>query len=530
METTPNLQVYDLGHLGLVASIVDQIGLVQTVDQFVGPRPGEKVSTGMALKAAILNALGFVTSPLYLFGHFFQGKPTELLLGPGITPELLNDDRMGRMPDSLYAAGVTELFVEVAKSARRAFSFHVHGVYGSGEEGQTDTGDEPLVIRLTHGYSRDHRPDLKQWVMNLICADTGGIPLLFAPGDGNQSDQEALVPLLARYRQGLELGEVVVLDGASYSQENLGALQGFSWVMRVPATLKEARALLREELPQEAWRPLLPGYRGLEVESEYGGVRQRWLLVESQERARMEEASLQQRIARAEGEARKVLGQLTARTFACEADARRALSEASGRLPLHRLVYLGVQEERQWERVGRPRKGERPLAVVYRLRARLEVDEVKVERARRGLGRFLLATDVLDREGLPPQEVLRRYKDQARTVERGFRFLKDPLFFAESTFLKRPERVMALGMVMALALLVYALGEWALRRRLWEAGSSLPDQKGRPTAKPTLRWVFQLFMWVRLVELGGRWFVLNLAPHHETAARLLGAGRYYLLE
>ena len=271
METTPNLQVYDLGHLGLVASIVDQIGLVQTVDQFVGPRPGEKVSTGMALKAAILNALGFVTSPLYLFGHFFQGKPTELLLGPGITPELLNDDRMGRMLDSLYAAGVTELFVEVAKSARRAFpfpvralhvdstSFHVHGAYGSGEEGQTDTGDEPLVIRLTHGYSRDHRPDLKQWVMNLICADTGGIPLLFAPGDGNQSDQEALVPLLARYRQGLELGEVVVLDGASYSQENLGALQGFSWVMRVPATLKEARALLREEVPQEAWRPLLPG-------------------------------------------------------------------------------------------------------------------------------------------------------------------------------------------------------------------------------------------------------------------------------
>nr|WP_269077417.1 IS1634 family transposase [Thermus tengchongensis] len=109
-------------------------------------------------------------------------------MGEGITPDLLNDDRMGRMLDSLYAAGVTELFVEVAKSARRAFpfpvralhvdstSFHVHGVYGSGEEGQTDTGDEPLVIRLTHGYSRDHRPDLKQWVMNLICADTGGFP------------------------------------------------------------------------------------------------------------------------------------------------------------------------------------------------------------------------------------------------------------------------------------------------------------------------------------------------------------------
>jgi transposase len=541
METPPDLQVYDLGHLGLVASVLDRIRLVETVDRLVGPRPGEKVSTGMALKAAILNALGFVASPLYLFGHFFQGKPTEHLLGPGVTPDLLNDDRMGRMLDTLYAAGVTEVFLEVAREARRAFpfpvralhadatSFHVHGQY----EG---LGEEVGAIRVTHGYSRDHRPDLKQWVMNLVCADTGGIPLLFAPGDGNQSDREALAPLLARYRQALDLGAVVVLDGAGYSRENLRALEGFSWILRVPATLKEARALLEGEFPREAWTPLLPGYRGLEVEADYGGVRQRWLLVESEARARevdVEEEGLRRRVARAEGEAEKALGRLLSRRFACEADARRALAvdeEASGKLPYHRLVYLGVQEERRRGRVGRPRKGEAPLSVSYRLLARLEVDEGKLERARRGLGRFLLATNVLDREVLPAGEVLGRYKDQTRTVERGFRFLKDPLFFTGSTFLKRPERVMALGMVMALALLVYALGEWALRRGLAETGSSLPDQKGRPTQRPTLRWVFQLFLWVRLVELEGRPLVLNLAPHHETAVRLLGAQRYYLLE
>jgi transposase len=281
METPPNLQVYDLGHLGLVASVLDRIRLVETVDRLVGPRPGEKVSTGMALKAAILNALGFVASPLYLFGHPFQGKPTEHLLGPGVTPDLLNDDRMGRMLDTLYAAGVTEVFLEVAREARQAFpfpvqalhvdstSFHVHGQY----EG---LGEEMGAIRVTYGYSRDHRPDLKQWVMNLVCADTGGIPLLFAPGDGNQSDREALAPLLARYRQALDLGAVVVLDGAGYSRENLRALEGFSWILRVPATLKEARALLEGEFPREAWTPLLPGYRGLEVEADYGGVRQRW--------------------------------------------------------------------------------------------------------------------------------------------------------------------------------------------------------------------------------------------------------------
>jgi transposase len=184
------------------------------------------------------------------------------------------------------------------------------------------------------------------------------------------------------------------------------------------------------------------------------------------------------------------LGKLTARSFACEADLRGALAEASARLPFHRLVYLGVKEERKRGRVGRPPKGEPPLAVGYRPPVRVEVDQGKLERARRGLGRFLLATNVLDREALPAGEVLERYKDQTRTVERGFRFLKDPLFFASSTFLKRAERVMSLGMVMAVALWVYALGEWELRRKLLENQASLPDQKGKPTQRPTLRWVF----------------------------------------
>jgi len=62
VEPTPALEVYDLVHLGLVAGIMDRIGLVEVVDQKVGPRPQEKVSTGMALKAAVLNALGFVAT------------------------------------------------------------------------------------------------------------------------------------------------------------------------------------------------------------------------------------------------------------------------------------------------------------------------------------------------------------------------------------------------------------------------------------------------------------------------------------
>ena len=75
METNADLQVYDLAHLGLVAGIMDRMKLVETVDQQVGPRPNEKVSTGVALKAAVLNALGFVSSPSTCSATFSRANP-----------------------------------------------------------------------------------------------------------------------------------------------------------------------------------------------------------------------------------------------------------------------------------------------------------------------------------------------------------------------------------------------------------------------------------------------------------------------
>ena len=95
--TTPS--VYNLDHLGLVAGIIDQIGLVKWVNEHVGEDPHQIVSTGVVVKAMLLNGLGMVSAPLYLFSQFFEGKATEHLLGPGVKPEYLNDDRLGRALD-----------------------------------------------------------------------------------------------------------------------------------------------------------------------------------------------------------------------------------------------------------------------------------------------------------------------------------------------------------------------------------------------------------------------------------------------
>jgi transposase len=140
---------------------------------------------------------------------------------------------------------------------------------------------------------------------------------------------------------------------------------------------------------------------------------------------------------------------------------------------------------------------------------------------------FILATNELDEGVLADPEVLRAYKGQSSKVERGFRFLKDPMFLASTLYLKRVERVMALLMVMTVCLLVYAALEYRIRQTLAEHDEeSVPDQKGKPTRRPTAKWVFELFMDVHLltitVEKTIRRLVLNLREELKRLLELMG--------
>jgi transposase len=221
--------------------LVDEIGMVEMINQRLGIDSREKVSTGVIVKAMILNGLGFVSAPLYLFGQFFQGKATEQLLGAGIKPEQLNDDRLGNVLDELYTAGLSELFLEISLAAAYKFgvkretahldstSFHVDGAYAA---------PEPGVIEITYGYSRDHRPDLKQFMMNLICLGDGDIPVWMEIASGNQSDKTRFAGLFQDFSKQWTFDGLCVADGALYSADNITAMTGLKWLTRVPLSIK----------------------------------------------------------------------------------------------------------------------------------------------------------------------------------------------------------------------------------------------------------------------------------------------------
>ena len=249
MSSSPQIQVANLDHLGLVAGMIDAIGIVEKINNLVGTQPGEKVSPGQAVKAMILNGLGLVSAPLYLFPKFFEGKATEHLIGEGIQPEHLNDDRLGRVLDKLYLTGLSQIFATIAIGAAQQFnvaletahldasSFHVHGEYESNLpevyiHKQATSTDEtslaginetavPQPIVITYGYSRDHRPDLKQFILDLICSEDGDVPLFLRVGDGNESDQAIFPQVFQDFKKQIDLDALMVADSALYSEANL---------------------------------------------------------------------------------------------------------------------------------------------------------------------------------------------------------------------------------------------------------------------------------------------------------------------
>jgi transposase len=181
----------------------------------------------------------------------------------------------------------------------------------------------------------------------------------------------------------------------------------------------------------------------------------------------------------------------------------------------------------QYPRRGRPTVEDQKEVVGYQLNGGVEAKTESVEAVKLCLGRFIVATNDLDSERLPVKAMLENYKDQGMSAERGFRFLKDPLFFAHSLFLKKPERVMALLMIMGFSLLIYSLAERKLRKALKEMKATVPDQQRKLTQNPTIRWVFQLFegLDILLVRQNGEVMLrqlLNLRPDQERVITLLG--------
>ena len=532
MLAPTNYRSQVIKHLGLVAGMVDELGLVERIDQLL-PKDEERrtLSHGQVVKAMIINGLGFSQRALYLTPLFFQDKPVARLIGEGIEAEHINDDVQGRTLDAIYKYGLERFYAQLSVQAVLRLgltcrtghfdstTFHVDGVYNS----QLPADETGGLIPITKGYSRDHRPDLNQVVLQLICENQAGIPLLMKPLSGNSADKtdfrETIKAHIGQLQQDVGL-RYLVADSALYCQETLQEMKDILWISRVPETITLAKDLIQQAAPM-----LMANLKNQAMTSLctcYGEIRQRWLIVYSPDAYQRSRQTLSKQFSKQSQTELKAFESLCKQTFACETDAQNALEKLQKKLKITELLDIKFVQESRHSKPGRPGKDTPPDRHSVRITgtpaSRLLPYQQKLARK----SCFIVATNQLDQDELPDAELLQIYRDQQK-VERGFRFLKDPQFMAATLFLKSVKRVMALTVIMTLCLLVYAALEYRIRKALREAEETFPNQLGRQVVNPTARWVFQFFSGIHILTMNqGQVLVLNMNDQQWKLLRLMG--------
>lgn len=498
------VEVKRIDHLGLVAGIVKELGIVELIDELLGHNEQQEITAGEAVAGMILNGLGFVSRPLMLTPQFFENKALDCLLREGVTPEHFNRHKLGRVFDAIGDYGCEKLFasiaLEVCKKEKIDTRFGHDDTTSYSLTGDYDSDTDTERINITYGHSKDQRPDLKQVIQELLISNDGGVPLMTKTWNGNASDnvilRERAKHLIKEF--GKTSNRFFVADSKLYSLETAEILDQINFITRVPATLKlEQETIARALQKTGTWHKIDHGYKLQEFAVDLYGIHdQRWVVVFSEQAQQRVEKTLKKEVSKEAERIKKELYHLHAQQFACQIDAEKKVKSLPKKWKYHAVSELEIVPVKCYVRRGRP-KPEDNATCQWQVKVQYAFNKEMYNAVLNQRSCFVVATNV---QVLTAEEVLTGYKGQDM-VEKGFAFLKGSEFFTSSLFLKKPSRIEALLMIMVLSLLVYSVAQRRLRIQLSLLKSTLPNQIKQPTARPTMRWIFQLFEGINYVTV-----------------------------
>jgi transposase len=501
-----SVRVERLDHLGVIASVIKDLGLIDMINARLVPDAQEVMTPGEAVAGMILNGLGFANRPLSLTPQFFANKPLDLLFRDGIRADMFNRFKLGRILDEAYAYGCDLLFQELALAvcAQEGIDLrfnHLDTTSCALSGDYVPDGDEQ-AIRITHGYSKDHRPDLKQAVLELMVSQDGGVPFVSKSWDGNSSDTQIFQERAQAFMSALKTSpspRYLIADAKLYTADNAANLQGLGFITRLANTLGVVSHVIEQALTWDTWHAFDETTRYQGVELCHYGMAQRWLVVYSQAALERAEATVNKAMQRDYAAIEKQLFHLQAKRFSTPETAQDALAMLMKGWQYHQLESSNLIAHKRYASKGRPTPSTPAKDTQWQIQAHVRPAEEAIWHRKQLKACFVLSTNIATSE-LSDTAVIAAYKSQSR-VEGGFRFLKDPLFFVSSLFVKKPCRIQALLMVMTLALLVYSVAQRRLRQQLAHRRTTVPNQINQPTAAPTLRWIFQLLDGIHRVQV-----------------------------
>jgi len=484
---------YTSGPAVLVDQLCREIEFETVInDLLVWDRSRCHLSPGARIKALVINVLSG-KDPLCHVRRFYRDQDVELLFGQGVTADDFNDDGLARALDKLYEAVPWKVYTSLALHAMRKLELPLVALHSDTTSISLQGAYEREAdLQVAHGHSKDRRPDLKQIMLELAVTPER-IPVLANVENGHTSDKTWNFTFIRKLRQTLSQEQwqelLYVADSALITKRNLKYMTRLRlrFVSRLPDLFSVCEAVKQEAWAAGAWQeigvlsadPSAAVYRMQAMQRQIEGRTFRLLVIHSSNLDERKRRTLEKSLRKEEESLNRLLRKLEETEFHCELDARKTIQDFAHK---HRSRWYNwnVEVERVTRPAkrsgrGRPKKGDETLMeTVYVPKLRQMVrDEAAVEVEKRLLSTFVLISNA-EVPAYSDADLLRAYKGQD-AAETRFRLLKDPQL-VDGVYLKTPERIAALGIVLVMALLIYGILEYRIRKQI--------DQQEKPFRVP----------------------------------------------
>ena len=427
----------------MIASVIKDFGLVDLSKARLVPDAQAVLTPGEAVAGMLLNGVGFAKRPLSLTPQFLAHTPLDLLLREGLEAEHCNRVKLGRTLDEASTYGCDVLLQELAlavcaqEGIDQRFnhldptSFSLPGEY------VPDSDEHAMTI--THGYSKDHRPDLKQVVLARMGSQDGGVPSVSNSGDGHPSDihvfQERAQALMTAFAP-TPSPRYLIADAKRSHADTAPHLKHMGFITRIPNTLGVVSPVSRQALTWDTWHPVDANIRSQCLEFCHDGMAQRWLVVSAQAAFERAAATLKNATPSEDEAITKALFHLQAPRFPTPEAAQDALAAVAQRWQDHQVASSHLTEHTRYAGNGRPTPRTPRKASPWPIQAHVRpLDEV------RGYHQHVQACVVLgthmNASELSDPEVIAAAKRQSR-VEGAFGCSKTRGFLSRHCLSKSP--------------------------------------------------------------------------------------------
>jgi len=523
-----------LGMVPIINRLFIELGLKSFFEEKLEKLgPNVKISSSDLVTALIGNLLNCAAESMYAASEFYNNRPTKTLFG--CNPEDINRHVTGRLLDKIFEYGCPKLFFEFTGFVYKKLnikatvghmdttSFHYHG----------NSFDEEGAILITQGYSRDSHPELKQYGSNMIVDESTNLPIGFRPISGNKSDKTEFCEFIEAYNLTLKTYhsdlKYFVEDSAGMTDLNINALKqaGYYLVTRIPDTYTLTKESYKVDINK--FEPIYPD----EKDSPLGYFMPEDMIISDNKfkafcvyNPNMISKKRKTVMRKAKDnleKAQKVLKELKKQEFDSQEEAEKCFSKKISKIKFIKIESVSIEKITK-NKPGRPKTDGSSVIIKFKVDGNVSLNQQIIDKEIDMEVRHTIITTDIERKWTM-QDLYEIYHHQQK-VERGWRTMKSPRFFVDSTFLKNPSRIEAFLWLMTMGLFILTLLTNKIQKIMKENNLTIPSpSKESDMTKPTAQRLAQYIHNMKIIVAGSKpneIEIFNLEKPLENILKALG--------